>query len=402
MANTILTSDILAREALLILENNLVMGNLVDRRYEGEFSSGRQGDAIRIRRPASFSVNEFTNNGSNTVPTQAATEFSTTLTLEKFFDVSFQVTAKEMALSIDDFSANLMQPAMAAMAQQLDSYILSKHVEIGGNAEKAAAGTQISDLADVAKVVQRLNEQKAPMSGRSLVVSPKVMTALFGITEFTQAQQRGDGGSALREASLGRFMGLDIYMDQNVTTHTAGTMRSDSDRAALAIHLDSNGVKKGVNTIKIDDANASASTMVVGDVIRITHSGSGKTHDYAIAATGATVSYSGFDSGATVTISPPLYEDVATNDVVEFVMTATGLEQSIAFNSNAIAMAMVPLDEPLGPGTDSSVVSHNGYSMRASITYNHAKKIDEVSLDVLCGAKVVQPEMAVRLPTSAA
>ena len=63
MANTILTSDILAREALLILENNLVMGNLVDRRYEGEFASGRQGDAIRIRRPASFTVNEFDNTG---------------------------------------------------------------------------------------------------------------------------------------------------------------------------------------------------------------------------------------------------------------------------------------------------------------------------------------------------
>ena len=61
---------------------------------------------------------------------------------------------------------------------------------------------------------------------------------------------------------------------------------------------------------------------------------------------------------------------------------------------------MVPLDVPMGPGTDSSVVSHNGYSMRASITYNHAKKIDEVSLDVLVGAKVVQPEMAVRIPTA--
>ena len=103
MANTILTSDILAREALLILENNLVMGALVDSRYEGEFASGRQGDAIRIRRPASFSVNEFDNNGTATVSTQNATEHSTTLTLEKMFDVSFQVTAKEMALSIDDF-----------------------------------------------------------------------------------------------------------------------------------------------------------------------------------------------------------------------------------------------------------------------------------------------------------
>ena len=123
MANTILTSDILAREALMVLENNLVMGALADRRYESEFGSGRQGDAIRIRRPASFTAAEFTNNGSNSVSNQDATELATTLTLEKMFDVSFQVTAKEMALSVDDFSANLMQPAMAAMAQKIDDYI---------------------------------------------------------------------------------------------------------------------------------------------------------------------------------------------------------------------------------------------------------------------------------------
>lgn len=391
MANTILTSDILAREALMILENNLVMGALVDRRYESEFSSGRQGDAIRIRRPTSFSVNEFTNDGSNTVTVQNAVELSTTLTLEKLFDVSFQVTAKEMTLSIDDFAKNLMSPAMAAMAQQIDAYILGKHTEVSGSAEVAAAGTAPTTVPHLAAIVQRMNEQKAPMNGRSLVVSPKLQTSLFGIADFVQAHIREDGGDALRNASLGRFLGLDMYMDQNVAAHTAGTMRSDGNRAALAA---TDAHAKGSTTIGIDGASGSK-TIVAGDVIRITHSASGKTHDYVATA----ASTAGFNSDTDLAISPPLYEAVTNNDVIVFPFSATGLEQNLAFSPGGIAMCMVPLDEPLGPGTDASVVSHNGYSMRATITYNQSKKIDEVSLDVLVGAKVVQPEMTVKMST---
>jgi hypothetical protein len=392
MANTILTSDILAREALMVLENNLVMGALSDRRYESEFSSGRQGDAIRVRRPSSFTAAEFTNNGTATVSNQDGTELATTLTLEKLYDVSFMVTAKEMALSIDDFSSNLMKPAMAAMAQQIDDYILSKYIEIGGMAEIAAAGTGISTLAHIAAIVQRLNEQKAPMQGRSLVVSPSVMTQLFAVSEFAKSNERGDNGTALREASLGRFMGMDVYMDQNINTHTTGTQRADR---TLAVHADSTAVAKGATSFAIDGSSSGSTTILKGDVVRVTHP-SGKNYDYVVTDTSVT----GQNSKATLNISPPLYEAIDENDVVELPLSVTTSDQNIAFTENAIALAMVPLDVPMGPGTDSSVVSHNGYSMRASITYNHAKKIDEVSLDVLVGAKVVQPEMAVRIPTA--
>ena len=395
MANTILTSDILAREALMVLENNLVMGALADRRYESEFGTGRQGDAIRIRRPASFTAAEFTNDGSTGVNNQDATELATTMTLEKLFDVSFVVTAKEMALSVDDFSANLMQPAMAAMAQKIDDYICSKFIEVGGTAEVAHGAARMTDIAHIAKVVQRLNEQKAPMQGRSLVVSPAQMTSLYSISEFAKASERGDGGTAIREASLGRFMGMDIYMDQNINSHTTGTQRSDR---TLAVHASSASVAKGASSFAIDGSSSGSTTIVQGDTIRITHT-SGNKFDYVVTNTSAVT---GQNSTATLNVSPPLYEDLDEDNVVECIISLATSQQNLAFTENAIALAMVPLDEPMGPGTDSSVVSHNGYSMRASITYNHAKKMDEVSLDVLCGAKVVQPEMAVRIPTTTA
>ena len=60
MANTFLTPDIIAREALMILRNNAVMANLVHRDYSSEFVGG-VGDTITIRKPASFEAKEFNN-----------------------------------------------------------------------------------------------------------------------------------------------------------------------------------------------------------------------------------------------------------------------------------------------------------------------------------------------------
>lgn len=393
MANTFLTSDILAREAVLLLENNLVMGNLANRSWEGEFQSARQGDSIRIRKPASMTVTEFTNNGSNTTTPQAVTETSTTLTLEKLFDVSFQVTSKEMTLSIDDFNERLMRPAMAAMAQKIDSYILGKFTEVGGLAEVNDVFAAPSTIQNVAKIVEKLNNQKAPMSRRAMVVSPRTQTALYGVSEFSKVNERGpEGVGAIREASMGRFLGMDFYMDQNVQKHTAGSMAADATQDALAIDNGA-GYSKGDTTIHVDGATTATSAIAVGDVIRITYD-SGNEFEHTV-TTAVTFSSSEGD----VVISPPLYEDVSDNAVVAFVQDGAGTsEQNIAFTPEALALVMVNLAEPLGPGTDSTTMSYRGFSLRTTITYDHSKKVDLVSVDALVGAKFVQPECAVRFP----
>lgn len=58
MANTFLTPDIIAKEALMVLENNLVMAGLVVHRdYSPEFA--KVGDTITIRKPGKIHCKEF-------------------------------------------------------------------------------------------------------------------------------------------------------------------------------------------------------------------------------------------------------------------------------------------------------------------------------------------------------
>ena len=125
MPNTILTPSIIAKEALMVLRNNAVMANLVHRDYSTEFVNG-VGDTISIRKPAKFEAKEFAEN----VEIQDATETSVSVTMDKHLDVTFSVTAKQMALDIQSFSEQLLVPAMQAFADKIDKYLISLEADI--------------------------------------------------------------------------------------------------------------------------------------------------------------------------------------------------------------------------------------------------------------------------------
>lgn len=205
MANTFLTPDIIAREALMVLRNNAVMANLVHRDYSDEFVAG-VGDTITIRKPASFEAKEF--NGSIVV--QDATEDGVTVKMDKHLDVSFAVTSAQLTLDIDDFSAQLLVPAMQAFLGKIDGYLLALYEEIANRV--TPSGSVQNDIVDARKF---LTSAGAPLTERRLVYGSDFEAELLKTDLFVSAERVGDEGTALREASLGRKFGMDFYVDQN-------------------------------------------------------------------------------------------------------------------------------------------------------------------------------------------
>ena len=61
-----------------------------------------------------------------------------------------------------------------------------------------------------------LTQNAAPLTERRLVIGADAEADLLKNEAFTNASAVGDEGTALREASLGRKYGLDIYTDQNI------------------------------------------------------------------------------------------------------------------------------------------------------------------------------------------
>lgn len=223
MANTILTPDIIAREALMVLRNNAVMANLVHRDYSSEFVSG-VGDTITIRKPAKFDAKEFA--GSITV--QDATENSVSVKMDKHLDVSFAVTSKELTMDIEDFSKQLLVPAMQAFQDKIDGYLLGLSSEITN--KHAPSGNAKDDVIEARKF---LTSAAAPLTDRRYVYGTDTEAALLKTDLFISAEKVGDEGTALREASLGRKFGMDFYVDQNADTAGLKSMAFHKNAFAL-------------------------------------------------------------------------------------------------------------------------------------------------------------------------
>ena len=208
MPNTILTPDIIAREALMVLRNNAVMSRLVHRDYSSEFVAG-VGDTITIRKPATFTAKPF----ETEIEIQDATQTGIPVKMDKHYDVSFAVTSKELTLDIDRFSETFLTPAMQAFNDQIDADLIALQTKITNTIDHAEGEFTPAELVDARKM---LVKAAAPSTERYAVVSPDAEADLLKNDLFVSAEKVGDAGTALREASLGRKFGLDIYSDQNI------------------------------------------------------------------------------------------------------------------------------------------------------------------------------------------
>lgn len=213
MPNTFITPDVIARLAYANLYENRVMAGLVHRDYSADFA-GAVGDTITIRKPAVFEADEY--DRTTGIVVQDATESGIPVVLDTLLDVSFKVTAEQRTLELSDFNEQLVAPATEAIQQAIDRKILTLRDDVtqetGGTGDTYA----YSDPEVLIEARKILNQANVPLTTRYAVVGPEIEAAWLGDPLFHQADQRGDT-DGLKEASLGRKFGADIYTTQNIT-----------------------------------------------------------------------------------------------------------------------------------------------------------------------------------------
>lgn len=372
MGNTILTPSIIAKEALMQLRNNTVMASLVHRDYSQEFVAG-VGNTVTIRKPANFEAQEF--NRSTGIQIQDATEGSESVVMDKLLDVSFEVTSEQLTMDIKDFSEQLLIPAMQGFANKIDQYLLGLYNEIPFNF--GTAGSTPSEISDITGARKILNDNKVPFANRNLVIDTAAEDKLLQLATFHEADKVGDDGTALREASLGRKFGFNIFMDQNVKKHTKGTLAGDEGTIKVK-----GAVSAGTTQIVIDGTNLTG-TLVKGDVIAI----GGKPYVVTENATAA--------ANEIAVKLYPATTDIANDTDVTITSTHTA---NLAFHKNTFALVSRPLALPRGLSSEQkAIVNYDGFGLRVIYDYNSQYKKDVISIDMLCGVKTLSPELACRL-----
>lgn len=373
MVNTFLTPSVIAREALLLLENNMVAAQLFDRRYETEFTGNEKvGNTITIRRRDEAAVTEY--NGSTVTP-EDLVESGINLVLEKHFDVTIKLTSTDLTLELQQFSEQVLAPNVLAIAERVDAYALTKIQDLPNVLGPASAGVGSSALpasiGDMAQVRRGLNDLKVPMRGRQQIVSSEYEQSLLSVDSFVEADKAGTS-MALREASVGRLVGIDTFMDQNVdsSTHTTGSSGVAGTTSAAAA--------KGATTIAVTGMGNGAD-FTVNDILTIA--------GYGNVVVGAAVTLDASGAG-NVTIKEPLRESVANGvAVTPFAAGDTWESHGAAFHPRAFAFAAVPLALPRG--AEAANVSDRGLSIRVVWDYDRNLKSDVISMDVLVGAAMV-------------
>lgn len=366
MANTFLTPQVIAMEALAILRNQLVMADLFHTDYSSEFV--KVGDTITVRKPAELIANDF----DGSIATQNLTEVGVPVSLDRFKDVSVAITSRQATLELKEFSRQVIEPAMVALAQKIDEDLANWAI---GNASLIVEATTATptNLADIANSGKALDKAKAPITDRHLVLSPDHKYR-YALTEVLSHVSYAGTNETLRESILGKVYGLLTYMDQNLPTSNA--LISGTAKKVFKVASAAGGA------VAISDLNTATATVKIGDgfiykgkLFRFTDDGVGSSN--AIAS---------------IAVSPAFPAGVSVPEEVAVVRNSS----SVAFHKNAFAFVTRPLDLPMGAAR-AAVVNGEGLSVRVVYGYNQATKTDTISFDIIYGVANLFSELAVRI-----
>lgn len=410
MPNTLITPSMIAKEALMQLENNLVFANKVHREYAKEFRGG-QGSTVAIRRPVKFQ----TTNGA-TASIQDVDEKSTNIVVDQRKHVAWEFATQDLTLSIEEYSERYIKPAAITLAQTVDRSIASLYSSVWNAV--GTPGTTPASFAAVAAAAQRLDEMAVEMSDRCMAVNPAAAYAIAN----NQTTLNGVGDvrrTAYEKAKVSEIANFEIYQSQNIVTHTVGVatgtplVNGGSQAVTYANALGNNWSQSLVTD---GWTNSTNNILRAGDVFTIAGvfavnpvpgEGAKQSLPYLQQFTVLANANSGATTGpATLTISPPIITSgphqtvsAAPADNAAITVLGTGgaaIPQNLGFHKNAFALVTVPLDMPDGVSFKARE-SYNGLSMRVIKDYDFTNDTDRIRLDILYGVKAIYPDLACRL-----
>jgi len=410
MANTTLTADVIAKEALAVLDNELGWLGKIHRAHESEYSETvngyKKGATISIRRPADFTVRE-----GATMSVQDSIEGKTTLTVDRQRGVDFNFTSTDLTLSMNDISERVIKPAMTNIVNHIANDVLETFQD-GCYEWAGTAGQTINSFTDFLKGTERMDEIAAPMADRCAVLSPSDYAGMVG--QMPSLFMQNDGRNAYRSGHLGKVAGVDTYMSQVVPTHTNGAADWTTAQVSTTGQTSTYDTVKNTwtQTFYLDRLDASAAitkgtVFTIADVYKVNPKTKAATNILQqFVVTADATSNGTTTSSTTLTISPPIitsgpHQTVDAQAVDNAVVTligaaSTGYRGNLMFHKNAMSLAVVPMELPLG-ANNASRQSANGLSVRVVPVYDGINDVSKWRLDILYGRSLIDPRICTRV-----
>ena len=380
MSNTItyVTPQLLA-QGLMALRENVVFPRLVNRSYQG--MAEQKGAVVNIPVPSSITARSVTpsitqNSNVDSSPTTVA------VTMDRWYEAPFQLSDQDRVETVDGFIPMQASEAIKALANDIDAFIWGKHTGIYSHSGTAGTTPFATTITVGVSARTLLNAQLAPLGDRRVVLDPNAEGNALGLSNILQFDQRGDPGGIVN-GTIGRKLGMDWYMDQNISTYTPGV-------AWVTGWLFEATGTVGETTVTFTNATASG-TILVGDIFEY----SSQQYVITTAATIATLSLTGTYALA---FYPGLKTAATTGLAVTIdAVAGTDYTANLAFHRDAFAWVSRPLSDTEGLGNSILAASDpiSGVALRLELSRQF--KQTTYSYDYLGGTKLVRSELATKI-----
>lgn len=406
MANSLVTIDMVTREALRIAHEKTQFIGTVDRQYDESFAKtgAKIGSSLRVRKPNQYTRTQ----GSRVMDVQEQAELTGTITVATQDHVDMRFNSAELALSIDEISKRYIEPAVSTLVSGIESDFLAYATKAVYNVA-GTAGTGITDLGPVGNARAKLNQGLAPKDGNRYVQMDSL--TMGGMVNGLKGlfQDSAQIKEQYREGMIGRTAMADWYENDRMWTLTNGSDVTCTMAAAAA-------VTDGGNTMTMASLSAAPATGAVFTVPGVyqchpeTKASLGVLQQFVITSgttTVQTVSPSIYLTGprqnvcsaAGAQLAPSAFDGTGTVPV--FVGAAsTSYIQNLMYHKEAFQF--VTADLPLMDDAAKCVRRvQDGLSLRVWQASDIRNDELLMRIDILYGFAALRPEWACRLIGSA-
>jgi hypothetical protein len=304
--------------------------------------------------------------------------------LNKWRHSGFYLTDKQREEIIGGVQSKQANEAVKAICEDINAFIMAQYVNVYGYVGTAGTTPFATDVTAATNARKILNKQRAPLPDRRIVLDVNAEANALALAQLTTMQNVGTA-QAIIEGTIGRKLGFDWAMDQQVPTQPTIAMSAGAATANGAQAVGAGSTDGGrTGTFSIAKAT-NTSQLTQGDIFTI----AGSTQTYTVLTAVNLIV-----GNTTVAIAPAL--QVATVGGEAITLNAAHVA-NLAFHRDAFAFVSRPLQAVSQNTLEMMSIADpiSGVVLRLEVVRQN--KQDFYDFDVLYGAACTRPELACRI-----
>ena len=218
MANSFQVADMITKEALVILHEKIPFIGSINRQFDDQYAKtgAKIGSTLRIRLP-----NQYTVRTGKTAQVQDTAESSVSMAMATQKGIDLGMSSVDLTLSIDEMRKRYIEPAMSALAADIEADVISTLTKDVYNLV-GTAGTTPASMLVFGQARQKLNEYLAPKDNRRrLQVDSATMATMTDAYKGLFSDSKSLDKQYM-EGYIARQGGFDWYENESIYAHTNG------------------------------------------------------------------------------------------------------------------------------------------------------------------------------------